>query len=107
MAEVCVVLVTCDSQSLAETIAQYLVEQKLAACVNILPHIKSIYSWEGKIERSDELLLVIKTRGELFGALSAAVKEKHTYDCPEIIALPVKQGYPPYLNWIENSVLVR
>nr|AAP05963.1 SJCHGC05154 protein [Schistosoma japonicum] len=98
-----VVLITCPNSSVAETIADTLVSRKLAACVNIIPSIKSVYVWEGKVERSDELLLMAKTQSKLIPSLTEVVKDMHPYECPEIIGLNIEGGYPPYLKWITDS----
>ncbi|XP_018650040.1 divalent cation tolerance cuta-related [Schistosoma mansoni] len=98
-----VALITCPNSTVAETIADTLVSRKLAACVNIIPSIKSVYVWEGKVERSDELLLMAKTQSKLVPSLTEVVKEIHPYECPEIISLNIEGGYPPYLKWIMDS----
>jgi periplasmic divalent cation tolerance protein len=98
-----VVLVTTNSQPEAEKIAQTLVELKLAACVNILP-IQSIYSWKEKIHNEPEFQLFIKTDLRHFEALTAKISELHSYEVPEIIALPIVVGSQPYLNWIDEQV---
>ncbi|KAH8860631.1 Protein CutA [Schistosoma japonicum] len=85
-----VVLITCPNSSVAETIADTLVSRKLAACVNIIPSIKSVYVWEGKVERSDELLLMAKTQSKLIPSLTEVVKDMHPYECPEIIGLNIE-----------------
>jgi len=103
MSEFQVVLVTCQDAAEAESIANTLVEEKLAACVNIAPSVKSIYRWKGKIERASEAMLFIKTRSDLFEQLSARIKQKHSYSCPEIISLPITQGFGPYLEWLKES----
>ncbi len=97
------VLVTTSSQLEAEKIAQTLVESKLAACVNILP-IQSIYSWKGEIHNEPEFQLFIKTDLRHFETLVAKVRELHSYEVPEIIALPIVAGSQPYLNWIDEQV---
>ena len=96
------VFVTAPSTEDAAEIGRTLVREKLAACVNILPGIRSIYTWEGEVCEDDEVLLIIKTRGEIFEALSALVKEVHPYDVPEVIAAPLTAGAADYLNWIDQ-----
>lgn len=100
-----VVYVTCPDQSVADEIATSLVTKKLAACVNILPSVKSVYRWEGKVESSTELLLMIKTQTALVDRLSTEVKALHPYDCPEVISVAIDGGYRPYLDWINESTL--
>jgi len=96
-----IVLITAPSRVIARTIANQLVENGLAACVNILPPMESIYAWEGKIQREEEVLLIVKTRAELVEKeLIPAVKAVHPYEVPEIIALPVQAGSKSYLDWI-------
>ncbi len=87
----------------ARKIAKVLVSRKLAACVNILPRVESIYTWKGKAEISREALLTVKSRKSLFGKIEKAVKGLHSYECPEIIALPIADGSKGYLKWIEES----
>jgi periplasmic divalent cation tolerance protein len=87
----------------AERIARELVERGLAACVNVVPGIVSVYRWKGNVERDEERLLVIKTRGERFEALREALVSLHPYEVPELIALRVEDGHPPYLDWIVSS----
>jgi periplasmic divalent cation tolerance protein len=99
-----VVLITAPSLQVAEQIAQCLVQKKLAACVNILPSIQSTYRWEGKIHHETEILLMAKTRASLFDDhLIPAVLEIHPYKVPEIIAVPVLNGLPGYLEWINQE----
>jgi len=98
-----VVLCTVSGAQDAERIATALVERSLAACVNVLPGVTSIYRWRGKVERDEELLMVIKTTAERFEALRAAVVELHPYEVPEVIALPIEAGHAPYLDWIDAS----
>ena len=97
-------LSTAGSVEDAESIALALVEKGLAACVNVVPGISSTYRWKGKVEHSDEALLVIKTRGERLEEVKAAVLEAHTYEVPELVALPIEDGLPPYLEWLASSV---
>lgn len=87
----------------AERIARALVEGGLAACVNVIPQVISIYRWKGSVEREDERLLVIKTTRDRFEALRQALVELHPYEVPELIALPIQAGHEPYLAWLEES----
>lgn len=99
-----IVLCTCPNNSSANQIAQHLVQEKLAACVNILPGLTSVYSWQGKVESSTEVQLIIKTEAKKFDALSEQINQLHPYDVPEIIALNIQQGDSNYLNWISESL---
>jgi periplasmic divalent cation tolerance protein len=99
-----VVLCTVGSEEDAERIATTVVEQGLAACVNVVPGIVSVYRWKGEVQRDEERLLVIKTTSARFEALRRAIVELHPYDVPEVIELPVERGHGPYLEWIEASV---
>ena len=99
-----VVLSTCGSLEEARAIAQGVVERKLAACVNIVPNIESIYRWKGEIESSSEHLLVIKTTEKAFASLRDAIAGLHSYDVPECVAFTVTDGSAAYLKWIEESV---
>jgi periplasmic divalent cation tolerance protein len=99
-----VVLCTVAAAEDAERIAGEVVGRGLAACVNILPGVTSIYRWKGTIERDEERLLVIKTRAERFEALREAIVALHPYEVPEVIALPVEAGHAPYLAWMDESV---
>lgn len=95
-----ILLSTIDDESQARRLAARLVEERLAACVNIVPKVTSVYKWKGKLEEASELLLVIKTRSELADGLTARLAELHPYDVPECIALEVASGHPPYLDWV-------
>jgi periplasmic divalent cation tolerance protein len=97
-----VVLITAPSVEAANQLAQGLLAQKLAACVNIVPAVRSLYIWGGKINDEAEVLLVVKSRANLFNRLESAVKTIHPYDVPEILALPVLMGSADYLAWIED-----
>jgi len=97
-----VVYITAPDEE-AEGLARALVEAKLAACVNMVSNVRSIYSWQGKIEDDRELLMIIKTQRHLFDRLTAKVREIHSYDVPEIIALPIIEGSPDYLRWLRES----
>jgi len=102
--EYILVLITTPSREVGEEVAATLLEQKLAACVNILPSITSIYAWKGEVQNDQEALLVVKTRAELFHKrLVPAVKAIHPYEVPEIIALPVVMGSQSYLDWISTE----
>lgn len=103
MSEPIVVWVTCSSEEEAVKIAKALVEDRLAACVNFIPSVRSIYRWEGKIWDEQEWLLVIKTRKERFKEMETKVKALHSYSVPEIIALPVTEGSSAYFNWINEN----
>jgi periplasmic divalent cation tolerance protein len=99
-----VVLITAPSQDVARQIAVALLEQKLAACVNVLPGVRSYYVWKGKPQEDQEVLLLVKTRAALFESrLIPAVRSVHPYELPEIIALPVSMGLEGYLNWINEE----
>ena len=101
--DVVVVLVTSPSDQ-ASAIAHHLVEKRLAACVNIIPEIRSVYRWEGNIENETECLLLIKTTRIMYEAVSAGVREVHPYSVPEIIATPLIDGYDGYLRWVMDNV---
>ena len=98
-----VVLVTTPNREVAESIARRLVEARLAACINIVDGIKSMYWWKGRIEEGNEVLMIIKTRLDLFNELVEKVKKNHVYEVPEVIALPVIIGYRDYINWLEEE----
>jgi periplasmic divalent cation tolerance protein len=99
-----VVFITAEDQKQAEKIANALVEHKLAACVNIIPKIRSIFIWKGKKDSCDELLLIAKTRSKNFNKLKQKVKQLHSYDVPEIISIPIEKGDKRYLDWIGMEV---
>ncbi len=94
---------TTETKEQAQKIAKYLVEQKLAACVQISGPIESIYRWKGKVETANEYLCLIKTRESLFGLVEAAIKQLHPYETPEIIALPIVNGSMEYLSWLNDN----
>ena len=99
-----VVLITVPSREVGEKVARALLEQRLAACVNILPAMQSHYWWQGDIQQEQEVLLFVKSRADLFESrLVSAVQAVHPYEVPEIIALPVTMGLESYLNWIADE----
>jgi periplasmic divalent cation tolerance protein len=103
-ADFLLVLCTCPTREVASAIATALLEERLAACVNQLPGIKSLYRWEGRIEDDEELLLLIKTTAQRFPALEEMIRDLHPYDVPEIVGLPLTVGSKDYFSWIRNSV---
>lgn len=105
MYEFIVVLVTAGSSAEGERLARALVEERLAACVNRIAAVQSVYRWEGKVEESTEELLVIKTRADLFAALEKRVRELHSYSVPEVIALPIMNGSESYLRWLGEQIV--
>ena len=98
------VLSTAGSREEAERLATTLVERKLAACVNVVGPIASVYRWAGKVERAEEFLLLIKSAADQFDALSQAIAELHSYDVPECIEVAVTAGSEPYLRWLAESL---
>jgi periplasmic divalent cation tolerance protein len=99
-----IVLTTAGSIEEAQQIAAALVEQRLAACVNIIPGVESVFRWQGKIDRTREWLLMIKTKAEAFERVRNAIQKLHSYDVPEIISLEIDDGSASYLEWIDESV---
>jgi periplasmic divalent cation tolerance protein len=104
MFEHLVVLMTAGSQEEAEGIAGALVGERLAACVNVMPGVTSVYRWEGEVKRDSEWLLIAKSRGDVLDALVRRVQALHSYDVPEIIALPLVGGSETYVRWIDSQV---
>ncbi|HSB31205.1 MAG TPA: divalent-cation tolerance protein CutA [Candidatus Sulfobium mesophilum] len=103
MTEFIIVFMTAPKEDEAQRIAQDIVSSRLAACVNIIRDIHSIYRWRGKIEDEGEVLMIVKTRLDLFGKLKKRVKELHSYSVPEIIALPLIEGSEEYLSWLKEE----
>lgn len=99
-----IVLTTAGSEDEARKIAHQLVERQLAACVNIVPGIESIYRWQGKVESSQEWLLLIKTSADKFEAVRDTIRELHSYEVPECIALNIEEGSSEYLRWMEECL---
>lgn len=100
--EALVVYITAPNEEEAAKIAKALVEERLVGCVNIVRDIRSIYSWQGKLEDEKEVLMIVKTRLKLFNSLKARVKELHSYTVPEIIALPIVDGSEEYIKWLKE-----
>jgi len=101
-----VVLITAPKEEDAVIIAKALVEERLAACVNVLPGIRSFYRWKGRVHDDPECLLIAKAAAANFEMIEGLVKSLHSYDVPEIIALPITKGYEPYISWLEESTLL-
>lgn len=104
MTDKVVILVTASSRRECRKIARRLIEEKLAACVNITQPIQSVYRWEGKVHQSKEFLMFIKTNRDLFSQIKAEIALVHSYHTPEIICLPIVDGSPNYLQWISDAV---
>jgi periplasmic divalent cation tolerance protein len=103
ISEEIVVFITASREDEAARIARALVESRLAACVNIVKSVRSIYRWQGNIEDDAEVLMIVKTQKNLFDRLAKKVKDLHNYDVPEIIALPIVAGSEEYLRWLKES----
>ncbi|MFH0855362.1 MAG: divalent-cation tolerance protein CutA [Candidatus Omnitrophota bacterium] len=99
-----IILITAKERKEAEKIAKSLIKNKLAACVNIVSGIKSFFLWQGKLNQVEETLLIVKSRKEKFNKIAKLVKASHSYDVPEIIAMPIVSGFKPYLSWINDSI---
>lgn len=100
-----IILSNTNSMDSAETIANFLVKEQLAACVNIVPKIKSIYTWQNKIEKEEEVLMLIKTKQSLFNQVKEKITLLHPYEVPEIISIDIKDGNKNYIDWIKNNTL--
>ena len=98
------ILCTCPNNQVAEQLATSLVEQRLAACINIVPGLTSIYRWQGKLEKGTEVLLLIKTTRECYTAVETAIRQQHPYELPEIIAVTLDEGSSDYLRWLTTSL---
>lgn len=105
MTDALVIFCTCSSEEEARRIANDLVASRLAACVNILPAIQSVYRWQGAVENAREILLIVKTTQARFAAVRDRIAELHSYEVPEIIAVPVVDGGHRYLEWLRSEVL--
>jgi periplasmic divalent cation tolerance protein len=104
MQEFILVYVTAGSPAEGDRLARALVEERLAACVNRIAPVQSVYRWQGKVEQSEEELLIVKTRKTLFAALESRVRELHSYSVPEIIAVPIVDGSEGYLRWLGEQL---
>ena len=100
MTDKIVILSTCATREEAEKLARALLDRRLAACVNVIPGVRSYYRWKGAIESADECLLVVKSSRELCGPIGALLEKEHSYEVPELLALPVVEGAANYLNWL-------
>ncbi len=100
------VISTLPDREHAEKLARVLIDQKLAACVNILPAATSVYRWQGKVETASETIVLIKTTMARYPALESAIKTQHPYELPEIIAVPLVAGLPAYLAWVETETSI-
>ena len=101
--DVCVILVTAPDESVAERITRTLVEERLAACGNIVPRIRSIYRWDDAVQQDDEVLVILKTERARVEGLRERVVALHPYDLPEVLVLPILGGHAPYLEWVARS----
>ena len=99
-----IVLTTCPDQESAERLANHLVEARMAACVNVVPGIRSVYRWKGEVVKDNELLLVIKSRADRFDVLKEMILKHHPYELPEVIAVSVSDAHLPYLAWIDSQL---
>ena len=104
MTDKIVVLTTCASAKEAQRLAHALVEKKLAACVNVLPGVRSVYHWKDAVEEEEEVLMLIKSSRALFDRLRSEIERQHSYELPEVIALPVVEGSESYLIWLDREL---
>jgi periplasmic divalent cation tolerance protein len=104
MTDKIVVLTTCAAKADAERMARALVDGRLAACVSVVPGVRSFYHWKGATETGEEFLLIVKTSRDLFGALQAEMEKIHPYEVPELLALPVVAGAENYLSWLQSNL---
>ncbi len=102
--EIILVFTTCPDAASAGRIAERLVTDRLAACVNMIPGVRSVFEWEGKTEHSEEIVLLIKTTALRYKDVETAIQESHPYELPEVLSVPVERGSPPYLRWIEENI---
>ncbi len=100
-----IIFCTCPDEPVAKKIATHLVKEKLAACVNIVPGLTSVYEWQGEIETASEQLLLIKSRQDFYPKIETAILEQHPYELPEIVAVPIAHALPQYLQWMDSCLL--
>ena len=105
MSTITLIISTCPNQEVAETIAQRLLEENLAACVSILAGVTSIYRWQGEVVKDQEYMLFIKTATERQDELLGRLRDLHPYDVPEIICLPIEKGHQPYIEWVKECTI--
>lgn len=105
MAEYIQVITTTDNREQAEQIARKLVEERLAACVQVTGQIRSVYRWQDEVEQADEWLCMAKTRRSLFSEVEATIRKHHSYDCPEVIAVPIVESSADYLDWLAAQLM--
>jgi periplasmic divalent cation tolerance protein len=105
MTDKIVILSACDSEEQAARLARHLIDARLAACVNIVPGARSIYRWKGTIEDAAEWLLIIKSRRDLFSSIRAELAKMHSYEVPELLAMPVVEGSENYLAWMDRELV--
>lgn len=98
------VVTTCPDEATAEAVANHLVEHRLAACVNVIPGMRSFYEWKGEVCRDQEFVLLIKSRKDVYPRLEKAIVDRHPYELPEVIALPIEAGLTNYLGWIDEQL---
>lgn len=103
--DILLVITHCPDEECANAIALAVVEAELAACVNVLPRVQSVYRWRGAVESASEIPLFIKSTAAAYPALEAKIRELHPYELPEIVALSVDRGLPDYLNWVAGEIL--
>ncbi len=106
MEQVLLVLTNLPDAESARSLARVLVESRLAACVNLMPGVQSVYRWQGEIEQASEIALLIKTTQKHYAQLQQAIISHHPYEFPEVIALPISNGYAPYLHWVATETAV-
>ncbi len=102
-AQILIVMSNAPDKATAHALARALTEAKLAACVNVLPGVQSVYRWQGQIEQTDEVALLIKTTRQNYAQLQQLLVSAHPYDVPELIAWPITEGYAPYLHWVATE----
>ena len=104
MTDKIVILSACSTEQEAETLARLLVDDRLAACVSVIPRVRSFYHWQGAVQSSEECLLIIKSSRDLFDSVRTKLEAVHTYEIPEVLALPVVEGAPNYMNWLTANL---